>query len=252
MSEGWVWFLTSLLFGLLHGHHCILRLVVGFNVAAVGVRLRCRQHVVRDQDGAGGPVAGFGAAGAVGLRHARCQHERNDHRGLRQAVTKAIAARYKQAGLVEKRTILDELCGTTGWHRNHARKALGQGFRPSVVRPRRLRVPRYGADVVAGLRFCWVVLGAPTGTRLAPVMGELVATLRCFGELDVSDEVAAALQAMSAATIDRWLAPDRAVLRPRGRSHTKPGSLLTTPHHRAERHNTVSAQKKTIMKDRRL
>jgi hypothetical protein len=31
-------------------------------------------------------------------------------------------------------------------------------------------------------------LGAPTGKRLAPVLGELVATLRRFGELDVSDE----------------------------------------------------------------
>jgi hypothetical protein len=42
-----------------------------------------------------------------------------------------------------------------------------------------------------------VVLGAPTGERFAPVIGELVATTRRFGELDVSDEVAAVLTAMS-------------------------------------------------------
>ena len=144
----------------------------------------------------------------------------------RRAVTKTIAARYKRAGRVEKGTILDELCATTGWHRNHARKALGQGLRPRVVRPRRPRVPQYGEDVVVGLRFCWAVLGAPTGKRLAPVMGELVATLRRFGEFDVSDELAAALTAMSPATMDRRLAPDRAAMTLRGRSHTKPGSLL--------------------------
>jgi hypothetical protein len=80
--------------------------------------------------------------------------------------------------------------------------------------------------VVVALRFCWAVLGAPTGKRLAPVLGELVATLRRFGELDVSDEVAGALTAMSAATMDRRLAPDRAAMTLRGRSHTKPGSLL--------------------------
>jgi hypothetical protein len=45
----------------------------------------------------------------------------------RQAVTKAIAAGYKQAGRGLKRTILHELCATTGWHRNHPRKALGTG-----------------------------------------------------------------------------------------------------------------------------
>jgi hypothetical protein len=80
--------------------------------------------------------------------------------------------------------------------------------------------------VVVALRFCWAVLGAPTGKRLAPVLGELVATLRRFGELDVSDEVARALTSMSAATMYRRLAPDRAAMTLRGRSHTKPGSLL--------------------------
>jgi hypothetical protein len=76
------------------------------------------------------------------------------------------------------------------------------------------------------LRFCWAVLGAPTGKRLAPVMAELVPTLRRFGELEVSDELAAALVTMSPATMDRRLAPARAVMSLRGRSHTKPGSLL--------------------------
>ena len=75
-------------------------------------------------------------------------------------------------------------------------------------------------------RCCWAVLGAPTGMRLAPVMGELVATLRRFGELDVSSDVAAALTVVSPATMDRRLAVDKAGLTLRGRSHTKPGSLL--------------------------
>ena len=77
----------------------------------------------------------------------------------RQAVTKAIAVRYKRASQVEKGTILDELCATTGWHRNHARKALGQG----ADLEGRAAAP---AEVWGGRR-CWaaVLLGGWSGFR---------------------------------------------------------------------------------------
>jgi len=84
----------------------------------------------------------------------------------------------------------------------------------------------YGAEVVAALAFCWAVLGAPTGKRLAPMMADLVPRLRRFEELQVSEVTASALNVMSPATMDRRLASERAKLVLRGRSHTKPGSLL--------------------------
>jgi len=144
----------------------------------------------------------------------------------RQAVTKTIATRYKRADKTAKGVISDEVCATTGWHRNHARKALAAALTPKVVRARKPRAPKYDAGTVAALRFCWAVLGAPTGKRLAPMMSELVPTLRRFGELAVSDGVELALLGMSAATMDRRLAADRAKMALKGRSHTKPGSLL--------------------------
>src|SRR5690606_6554146 len=131
-----------------------------------------------------------------------------------------------QASKRGKSRILDELCANTGWHRNHARKALTSALRPKVVTPRRPRPVKYGDDVIAALTVCWAVLGMPAGKRLAPMLGELVAVLRRFAELTIDDDTAELLTSMSAATIDRRLAGERAKQHVRGRVGTKPGSLL--------------------------
>ena len=118
------------------------------------------------------------------------------------------------------------MCANTGWHRNHARKALKAALQPKVVTPRSPRPPKYGPDVIAALTVCWTVLGMPAGKRLAPMLAELVAVLRHFGELVIDEDTAALLVSMSAATIDRRLAGERAKYQLKGRASTKPGSLL--------------------------
>ena len=76
--------------------------------------------------------------------------------GLTTGQRKAIATRYPRARKTDKGKILDELYATTGWRRNHARKAPAAALRLVLVRPaRRPRTPTYGPDVVVALRFCW-------------------------------------------------------------------------------------------------
>jgi hypothetical protein len=145
----------------------------------------------------------------------------------RQAVTKATAVRYRSASKSAKAVILDELCEVTGWHRDHARKALRAGLGPRrAVRERARRAPVYGESVMVALRKVWAVMDAPAGKRMAPFLAEIVTALERAGELDLDPGVRAQLCGMSAATIDRRLAPDREKLAVRGRSGTKPGSLL--------------------------
>ena len=66
----------------------------------------------------------------------------------RKAVTKTIATRYKRSNRCAKKNILDELCAITGWHRDHARKALREALLFRKVKPRPPRPLLYGEAVI--------------------------------------------------------------------------------------------------------
>ena len=145
---------------------------------------------------------------------------------VRKAVTKKMALEYRRGSRAEKSALLDQLVTLTGWHRDHARKALRQAGTVRPFAPRAGRSLTYSDELVAALALCWRVARYPTGKRLAPMLPGLVAALRRDGELSMSEQDAALLCAMGSATIDRRLAPFRRLLVPKGRSHTKPGTLL--------------------------
>jgi hypothetical protein len=138
-----------------------------------------------------------------------------------------MARRYVKAPKAEKGRMLDELCALTGWTRRHARRALGEATAPRPPTGARRGRPRiYGEDVLAALRKVWATLDGPAGKRLAPFLPEVVEALCRHEELELHPEVRTRLLSISAATIDRLLAPDRRRLELKGRSGTKPGTFL--------------------------
>ena len=96
----------------------------------------------------------------------------------RRAVTKAIATRYARSDRAAKKQVLDELCATTGWHWDHARKALRLALVLKPVRPRAPRPQLYGAPVIEALQFYWAAQGTPCGRLLAAALPDLVPRLR--------------------------------------------------------------------------
>ncbi len=151
----------------------------------------------------------------------------------RREYVQAAARRYRTAKRGERSRILDALCADTGYNRKYAMALLRPKPAPagsSADRaPARLgRPPRYGPAEISLLQLCWAVADGICGKRLAPFLPELLAQLAVAGELPASatDAVVTTVQGMSASTIDRVLAGDRAHLVGKGRALTKPGSLL--------------------------
>jgi hypothetical protein len=88
----------------------------------------------------------------------------------RRAVTRKLALEYGRSTRAGKGRILDQVCELTGWHWNHARKALKLALVIGEVRARPPRPPLYGEPVMEALRFCWAVQGTPCGRLLAPAL----------------------------------------------------------------------------------
>lgn len=151
----------------------------------------------------------------------------------RKAVTAVMVARYRRASKKQKGRMLDELVALTGYNRWYA-VGLLRGHGASSPDERRGRINRrarqrprvYDAAVLAALRRVWVIMDCICGKRLAAVLPETIAVLERHGELQLDAATRQKLGAISAASIDRLLAAERRRLNVRGRSGTKPGTLL--------------------------
>ena len=150
----------------------------------------------------------------------------------RREITKKEARAYSSASKKAKGVILDRLVIEVGWSRANARRQLSAALArrgPARAVTHQPRPRSYGYDTLKVLQRVWEVAGRPCGKYLAAVMVSTVANMEthagtgAFGQAATrfTPEVREQLIRMSAATIDRLLAPHKRALRPGGKSTTR-------------------------------
>jgi len=141
--------------------------------------------------------------------------------------TELTHLRYKKASHSEKTKILDEYCATCGCHRKHAIRVL-RGFK-RFTKPRAKKrgkpIVYHKEKLLDPLKRIWLAANLPCSKRLAAIMPLwLPGYGRQFWQLP--KDVYKALLTISPSTIDRMLAHTKIQYHKRGRSTTKPGTLL--------------------------
>jgi len=139
-------------------------------------------------------------------------------------IIKHYRSHYRRATKSEKGRIIDTIAESTRYSRKHIIHALNE----DVEVPKQItrdRVSRYEA-IIELLEKMWAVSNFLCGKRLEPFVPDLLDSLKRHNEIDLTREEEALLLSISSATIDRILAPARKGLVLKGRSTTKPGTLL--------------------------
>lgn len=155
----------------------------------------------------------------------------------RRTIVRVIAERYRSMGRSDRQRILDEFVALTGYHRKHAIRLINQKIGALERQPTTKRVhPRvYDEAVREAVVVLWEASDRICGKRLKPLLPVLVAALERHGHLELDGVVREKLLSISAATIDRLLAPTRTVVRSKRRSTRKPSAVqLKVPIRTAE------------------
>jgi len=157
---------------------------------------------------------------------------------VRKSVIAAIALRYQKEGKKQKGFILNEFIELTGYNRSYASHILQAHGKKIRVRndtviegdirkgAKRKRQRKYGDKELKGLKKIWGIMDCICGKRLAPMLKEVICILERYKEIRLDRDTRKKLHKISSSTIDRLLAEERKKQNIKGRSHTKPGTLL--------------------------
>lgn len=142
----------------------------------------------------------------------------------KRIIINKLSKEYKKANKKQKGEILTELVRLTGYNRSYARFVLRTPLAKKGVL-RRNKGSKYQV-ILKPLRRLWVIANFACGQLLVSAIPDLLMQLVKFDEIKVTGKEKKLLFKISSATVDRLLKPERKRLEIKGRSGTKPGTLL--------------------------
>lgn len=147
----------------------------------------------------------------------------------KKEIIKEHKKRYIKASKKEKGQILSDVCNTTGLSRDRATRLLNGSAiakKANIKGSKRGRKTIYTYEVLTALRVIWALMDFACGKRMAAGINNFLDALERHGELNYEADIVDKLKKISPATIDRLLKKDKANNCLKGKSTTKPGTLL--------------------------
>lgn len=145
----------------------------------------------------------------------------------KQELATQVQKRYWKATKAQKSAILDEFVASTGYNRKYAIRLLQTDLTvKKKKKPKTGRPPKYSARIKNLLEKLYEISNYICAQRLQPFIPELIEILEKKGEMVVFSEEKALLCSMSSATICRALRPYRKKIDGKGKTMTKPGTML--------------------------
>jgi hypothetical protein len=160
----------------------------------------------------------------------------------KRPITREFAVRYRAARTkAEKSRILTDFTAATAFNRKYAIGILNGEGKTKLLRldgkliktrithktgNRRVYEKRYGPDVAVCVIRLWNFFRGMCGRRLVPLVRANITALAGDPRFRITPEIRRKLVRISRSTVERILQGERKNRRGKGRSMTKPGSLL--------------------------
>lgn len=143
----------------------------------------------------------------------------------KQSLVRSLSREYKKASWQIRKQMIDQLILATGYRRDYASHTL---LNPPISPKRKLkRIRKSKYEVIfSPLRKIYGISNFASGKRLVGMIPSYVETLVRDRELFPTDKQKELLLSISAATIERLISSERKKVFGRGRTTTKPGTLL--------------------------